>query len=77
MEGAGNVISYKDYSIEPFEREPGRWRATIKRLDGKKIKAVGSDTPFPSVTTSADCLSEQTAIELARKGIDGGGMSLA
>jgi hypothetical protein len=70
------MISYKGYSIDPFEREPGRWRTTIKRLDGRKIKAVGSSTPFPSVTTSADCLSEQAAIDLARKGIDGGGMSL-
>jgi hypothetical protein len=70
-------MNYKGYSIEPFEREPGRWRATIQRLDGRKIKAVGANTPFPSVTTSADCLSAEAAIELACKGIDGGGMSPA
>jgi hypothetical protein len=70
-------MNYKGYSIEPFEREPGRWRATIRRLDGRMIKAVGADMPFPSITTSADCLSADAAVELARKAVDGGGMSPA
>ena len=35
-------MQYKEYSIIAVEREPGRWRAEIRRLAGKLIKAVGS-----------------------------------
>ena len=31
-------MHYKDYSIEAFETSGGRWRARIRRLDGKQSK---------------------------------------
>jgi len=31
------MIIYKSYIIDAYERETGRWRATIRRQDGKKI----------------------------------------
>jgi hypothetical protein len=34
----GAVTEYKGYRIEPYEPEPGRWRARISRLDGKELK---------------------------------------
>jgi hypothetical protein len=71
------VPNYKGYLIDVFEREPGRWRAKSQRRDGKMIKAFEGDRFFQSVTTSADCLSADASIELARKAIDAGGISHA
>ena len=34
------LIIYKSYIINAYERETGRWRATITRHDGKKIKVA-------------------------------------
>jgi hypothetical protein len=34
------MIIDKAYRIEPFETEPGRWRAKISRSDGRKIKVA-------------------------------------
>jgi len=52
-------------SIVPFERERDQWRATIRRLDGRKIRVAVS-----YVTTSADTLPSEAAIDLAKQGID-------
>lgn len=68
-------IQYKGYSIDAFEREPGRWRAKIQRLNRKLIKVVGSSDTFASITTSTDSLSADAALKFAQQGIDGGGMS--
>ena len=35
------MLKYKGFLIEPFETEPGRWRAEITRPDHRKI------TTFP------------------------------
>ena len=32
------MLKYKGFLIEPFETEPGRWRAEITRPDHRKIK---------------------------------------
>jgi hypothetical protein len=71
------TINYKAYTIEAFEREAGRWRATIKRLDGKKISVTVTTPPTKhhSVTTTADTLTREAAVDLAKQGIDGGGMT--
>src|SRR5580693_4248200 len=58
-------MNYKLYSIVPFEQERDRWRATIRRLDGRKIRVAVS-----YVTTSADTLTSEAAIDLAKQGID-------
>jgi hypothetical protein len=58
-------MNYKIYSIVPFERERDQWRATIRRLDGRKIRVAVS-----YVTTSADTLTSEAAIDLAKQGID-------
>jgi hypothetical protein len=58
-------MNYKLYSIVPFERERDRWRATIRRLDGRKIRVA-----VLYVTTSADTLTSEAAIDLAKQGID-------
>jgi hypothetical protein len=34
------MTEYQGYRIEPFEPEPGQWRARISRLDGKNLKTA-------------------------------------
>jgi hypothetical protein len=70
------MIEYKGFLIEPFETEPGRWRAKISRSDGRKIRvAVPAGDEHATINTSPETLSSQSAIDLAKQAIDGGGMS--
>jgi hypothetical protein len=68
-------VNYKAYIIDAYERETDRWRAAISRQDGAKIRVVA---PFPAehlqVVTSADTLTSQEAVNLAKLRIDNGGM---
>ena len=33
-------VRYKDYLIETPETSPGRWRARVRRVDGRRIKIL-------------------------------------
>ena len=68
------TIIYKSYIIDAYERETGRWRATITRQDGKKIKVGVPPAEHLHIVTSADTLTSQEAVSLAKLRIDGGGM---
>jgi len=68
------TIIYKSYIIDPYERQTGRWRATISRQDGKKIKVAVPPTEHVQITTTADTLTSQEAVSLAKLRIDGGGI---
>ncbi len=67
-------MNYKQYLIETFEREPTLWRARIKRLDGRNIQVHVPRMEHASITTSADTLSSEDAVALAKMAIDGRGM---
>jgi hypothetical protein len=67
-------IIYKSYIIEAYERETGRWRATISRQDGTKIGVAVPPAEHLQVVTSADTLTSQEAVNLAKLRIDRGGM---
>ena len=67
-------ITYKAYVIDAFKRDTDRWRATIRRLNGKKIRIAVPPSVLDEATTSADALTAEKAIELAKKAIDGGGL---
>jgi hypothetical protein len=67
---------YKGFEIRAFEREQGRWRAEIRKTDGSALKTlVGDSGHRMSITTTADTLTAETAIDEVRKAIDAGGMS--
>jgi hypothetical protein len=74
-EALSTLIHYNAYRIEAFERETDRWRAAISRLDGRPIKIAVPAAKHMVVTTSADSLTAKAAIDLAKQGIDGGGMT--
>jgi hypothetical protein len=67
-------IAYKAYVIDAFQRDTDRWRATVRRLNGKKIRVIFPPSVLDEVTTSADALTAEKAVELARTMIDGGGL---
>ena len=67
-------ISYKAYVIDTFQRDTDRWRATIRRLDGKKIRASSPPSVLDQAMTSTDALTAEKAAESAKKTIDAGGL---
>ena len=69
-----NRITYKAYVIDAFRRDTDRWRATIRRSDGKKIRVAVPPSVLDETTTSADALTAEKAVEFAKKAIDGGGL---
>ena len=66
--------NYKNYLIRAFERESARWRAEFRKADGREIIIIADGTRHNSITTSADALTADAAIELAKWAIDGGGI---
>lgn len=67
-------VTYKAYVIDAFRRDTDRWRSTIRRLDGKKIRVAVPPAVLDEATTSADALTAEKAVELAKKAIDAGGL---
>jgi hypothetical protein len=67
-------IIYKAYVIDAFQRDTDRWRATVRRLDAKKIRVAVPPSVLDEATTSADALTAEKAVELAKKTIDAGGL---
>ncbi len=67
-------IAYKAYVIDAFQRDTNRWRATIRRLDGKKIRVAVPPSVLDQATTSADAFTAEKAAEFARQVIDSGGL---
>jgi hypothetical protein len=72
---ATSGIIYKAYAIDAFQRDTDKWRATIRRLDGKKIRVAFPPSVLDETTTATDSLAADKAIALAKKAIDGGGLT--
>ena len=58
----------KCFQIDVFEREWGKWRASIRCSDGSKVR-VGN-MHFDLFNTSVDTATAAQALQLARKAID-------
>jgi hypothetical protein len=69
---ASNRIIYKAYFIDAFQRDTDRWRATIRRIDGKKIRVAVPPSMLDETTTSADALTAEKAVGFAKNEIDCG-----
>jgi hypothetical protein len=65
-------IPYKAYVIDAFQRDKDNWRATIRRLDGKKVRVAVPPMVRDEFTTSADALTAEKAVEFAQKAIERG-----
>jgi hypothetical protein len=67
-------VTYKAYVIDTFQRDADRWRATIRRSDGKKIRVASPAAVLDQATISAEAISAEKAVEFAKKTIDRGGL---
>jgi hypothetical protein len=56
------AMAYGRFQIEVFERDPGKWRASIRRSDGSKVRP--GDTRLDVFTTSVDTSTADQASEL-------------
>jgi hypothetical protein len=66
---------YKGFEIRPYEREPQRWRAEIRKADGSTLEIlVGDSGHRMSITTTADTLTGDASIDEVKKAIDAGSM---
>jgi hypothetical protein len=70
-----NGVTYKDYVIDAYRRDTDRWRANIRRLNGKKIRVAVPPAVLDEATTSSDALTAEKAVEFAKKAIDDGGLT--
>ena len=68
-------ITYKAYVIDAFQRDTDKWRANIRKLNGKKIRVAVPPSVLDEATTTSDAPTAEKAVELAKKAIDAGGLS--
>jgi hypothetical protein len=65
-------ITYKAYIIDAFLRDTDRWRANIRRSNGKKIRIAVPPSVRDEATTSADAPTAEKAVQFAKIAIDRG-----
>ncbi|KWV58585.1 hypothetical protein AS156_33920 [Bradyrhizobium macuxiense] len=65
-------VAYKTFLIDAYRRDTDRWRATIRRSNGKKIRIAFPPAVRDEATTSADAITAEKAIEFAKRAIDAG-----
>ena len=70
-------MEYKHFVVSAFEREPGKWRASVERADGKAILAMTNRRTLAKFVTGVDVKSAQVAILMAMAAMDAGAFSKA
>jgi hypothetical protein len=66
------AMEYKQFIVRAFEREPGKWRASVERADGKVIMRMTNRRTLAKFVTGVDVKSAQAAILMAMAAIDAG-----
>jgi hypothetical protein len=67
----GLAVEYKQFFVKAFEQKPGKWRARIKRLDGKPVVAARRDrAKVDEFVTSSDSSTPNDALLRAFAAID-------
>jgi hypothetical protein len=62
-------MEYKQFHLRACERERGRWRAKIRRADGKPMMVIGRKK-VEHIVTSYDAATSAAAISMAIDVID-------
>jgi hypothetical protein len=68
----GPPVQYKQFTIDAYEREPGKWRAHVQRTSGRALIAGAKLLVF---VTKRDGSSEADAMSMAIEAIDAGAFS--
>jgi len=69
-------VEYKQFIVKVFEQQPGKWRARVKRLDGKPLMvARRGKAKIDEFITSPDSATPNGALLKAFAAIDAGAFS--
>jgi hypothetical protein len=66
-------VQYKQFTIRAYEREPGKWRARVRRTNGKAL--MGGRGKLLEFVAATDSLSEADAMSMAVEAIEAGAFS--
>lgn len=67
-------MEYKQFLITTFEQRPGKWRASVRRANGKPLMATGR-AKLEQFITGIDADSAHAAMIMAMDAIDAGSFS--
>lgn len=69
-------MEYKQFIVKAFEREPGKWRASVWRANGKAITVTTDHRPkLAKFVTGMDAKTAQAAMLMALAAVDAGAFS--
>ncbi len=69
-------MEYKQFIVKAFEQKHGKWRATVKRSDGKPLMIAGRDrVKVNEFVTGSDSSTPKDALLKAVAAIDAGAFS--
>jgi hypothetical protein len=68
------AMEYKQFIVKVFEREPGKWRASVQRADGKPL-IIAKRKRILKFVTGIDATTAGAAMQLALVAIDQGAFS--
>jgi hypothetical protein len=71
----GLPVEYKQFTISAYQREPGKWRARVRRTSGRPL--ISGRTKLLEFLTAKDGASEADAMTMAIEAIDAGAFSRA
>jgi hypothetical protein len=66
-----HLMEYNGFALQAFEREPGKWRARIRRVNGEPVQVIGTNKLDQSITR-ADERTPAAALLTAMAAIDEG-----
>jgi hypothetical protein len=66
------AVEYRQFIVCAFEREPGKWRASVERANGKAIMITANRRQLSKFVTGVDAKSAQAAMLMAIAAIDAG-----
>ena len=69
-------MEYKQFIVTAFQQRPGKWRARVKRCDGRPLMVAGEKrVTIEEFVTGQDSLTPQDALGRAIEAIDAGAFS--
>ena len=70
-------MEYKQFVVKAFEREPGKWRASVERANGKALlKAIARRRrALDKFITGMDATGAEAAMRMAMAAIDANAFS--
>jgi hypothetical protein len=70
-------MEYKQFVVRAFEREPGKWRASVERANGKALlKAIARRRKaLHAFVTGVDATTADAAMQMAIAAIDANAFS--